>query len=162
SSGSRWRPPRAPWAATKATSPRTSPKTSRPTRDGRGLVPADRRFAGTGGARFAGPDCHLNVTSRGEACRIRWGVAAPDPRARRSGGGPRPWRPRPVATGERVVTLGIRACGAVPVLLSAGLLVILGQGAWSAAEGLAMPPGGLWPRVLGTLLVAGLAGLLAI
>lgn len=79
-----------------------------------------------------------------------------------SGGGPRPWRPRPVATGERVVTLGIRACGAVPVLLSAGLLVILGQGAWSAAEGLAMPPGGLWPRVLGTLLVAGLAGLLAI
>lgn len=60
------------------------------------------------------------------------------------------------------MTLGLRACAAVPVGLTVALLVILGQGAWTGAEGLALPPGGLWPRVVGTLLVAGLAAVLAI
>lgn len=58
--------------------------------------------------------------------------------------------------------LGLRACAAVPVLLSVGLVAFLVQGAWEGASGLALPPGGLWPRVVGTLLVAGLAIALAV
>lgn len=61
-----------------------------------------------------------------------------------------------------MVELGLRLCAALPVLSSVALLLILGSGAWSGAEGLALPPGGLWPRVLGTLLVTGLAVAIAV
>lgn len=78
------------------------------------------------------------------------------------GRGPDPWRPLPAARGERLATLSLRACAALPVLLSVALVGLLAHGAWSGAEGLAVPPGGLWPRVVGTLVVSGLATVIAV
>lgn len=76
--------------------------------------------------------------------------------------GPLPWRPLPAARGERLVALVLRGCAALPVFVSVVLLVLLVRGAWSGAQGLALPPGGLWPRVVGTLVVTGLATALAV
>jgi phosphate transport system permease protein len=79
-----------------------------------------------------------------------------------SGRGPDPWRPLPAAPGERLVGIALRACATVPVLLSVTLVGLLAGGAWSGAQGVALPVGGLWPRVVGTLVVAGLATALAV
>lgn len=56
-----------------------------------------------------------------------------------------------------MVGLALRACAALPVILSLSLLGILAEGAWDGAGKLGIPEGGLWPRVLGTLLVSGVA-----
>jgi phosphate transport system permease protein len=89
----------------------------------------------------------------------------PEPRGHPSpsaGREPAKWRPLSAAPGERLVRLGLGVSAALPVLASGALVVLLGVGAWTEAGGVAVPPGGLWPRVVGTLVVAGLATALAV
>ncbi len=78
------------------------------------------------------------------------------------GRGTAPWRSHPATPGDRLAQLGLLVCAALPVLLSTALAVLLVRGAWSGAEGLVLPEGGLWPRVVGTLWVTGLAAALAV
>ncbi|MCH9688682.1 MAG: ABC transporter permease subunit [Deltaproteobacteria bacterium] len=63
--------------------------------------------------------------------------------------------------GERVAGWLLRLCAVVPVVLTLGLVSMLARGAWTE-QGLAMPPGGLAPAVMGTVLIAGLALLWAV
>ena len=58
-----------------------------------------------------------------------------------------------------MVELALRASAALPVLLVLALVAGLLGGAWSWAEGAAVP---VWPAVVGTLVVTGLATVLAV
>lgn len=71
------------------------------------------------------------------------------------------WRQPPVDGSERLAVIALTASAAVPVLLSGALVGLLLHGAWSNGA-VAVPAAGLGTLVLGTLVVAGLATVLAV